>query len=204
MVRGVGEKISSAVDDYFRQNNLADRIDGFKWEFNLIEDDDMINAWCMPGGKVAFYSGILPVCQDENGIATVMSHEIAHAVAKHGNERMSQQLAVQLGGTALSVALSQQPENTQRLALAAFGLGSQFGVLLPYSRQHELEADEMGIYFMAMAGYDISQAADFWQRMASQGGQRPPEFLSTHPAPESRINNINKTIPKAQKFKDKY
>lgn len=204
MIRSVGQKLSNSVENYFRQNNLSDRIDGFKWEFNLIKDDDMVNAWCMPGGKVAFYTGILPICQDENGIATVMSHEIAHAVAKHGNERMAQQLAVQLGGTALSVALSEQPETTQRLALSAFGLGAQFGVLLPYSRQHELEADELGIYFMAMAGYDTSEATDFWQRMAEQGGERPPEFLSTHPAPENRIRNIRETIPKAQKYKGEY
>lgn len=204
MIRSIGEKLSSSVENYFRQNNLSDRIDGFAWEFNLIKDDDMVNAWCMPGGKVAFYTGILPICQDENGVATVMSHEIAHAVAKHGNERMAQQLAVQLGGTALSVALSEQPETTQRLALSAFGLGAQFGVLLPYSRQHELEADELGIYFMAMAGYDTSEATDFWQRMSQQGGERPPEFLSTHPSPENRIKNIRETIPKAQKYKGEY
>lgn len=204
MIRSVGEKISSSVENYFREKNLTDRIDNFRWEFNLIKDDNMVNAWCMPGGKVAFYTGILPICEDENGVATVMSHEIAHAIAKHGNERMAQQLAVQLGGTALSVALSEQPETTQRLALSAFGLGAQFGVLLPYSRQHELEADELGIYFMAMAGYDTSDAINFWQRMASQGGSRPPEFLSTHPAPENRINNIRETIPKAQKFKGAY
>lgn len=204
MIRTVGRKISKSVENYFREQNLSDRIDGFSWEFNLIKDDDMINAWCMPGGKVAFYTGILPVCQGENGVATVMSHEIAHAIAKHGNERMAQQLAVQLGGTALSVALSEQPETTQRLALAAFGLGAQFGVLLPYSRQHELEADELGIYFMAMAGYDTRDATNFWQRMAQQGGERPPEFLSTHPSPENRIYNIKQTIPKAQKFKGAY
>jgi predicted Zn-dependent protease len=204
MIRNVGKKISTSVENYFREKNLSDRIDDFRWEFNLIKDDDMINAWCMPGGKVAFYTGILPVCEDENGVATVMSHEIAHAIAKHGNERMAQQLAVQLGGTALSVALSEQPETTQRLALAAFGLGTQFGVLLPYSRQHELEADELGIYFMAMAGYDTSQAVDFWQRMASQGGSRPPEFMSTHPSPENRVSNIRQTIPKAQKYQGAY
>lgn len=204
LIKDVGKKLSSSVDNYFRENNLSDRVDDFKWEFNLIKDDNMINAWCMPGGKVAFYTGILPVCQGENGVATVMSHEIAHAVAKHGNERMAQQLAVQLGGTALSVALSEQPETTQRLALSAFGLGAQYGLLLPYSRNHELEADELGIYFMAMAGYDTNEAVDFWQRMAEQGGQRPPEFLSTHPSPENRINNIRNTIPKAEKYRGEF
>jgi predicted Zn-dependent protease len=204
MIKGVGQKLAASVENYFRSKNMTDQIDGFKWEFNLIENDDMINAWCMPGGKVAFYTGILPVCQNENGVAVVMSHEIAHAIANHGNERMSQQLAVQLGGAALSVALSEQPETTQRLALAAFGLGTQFGVLLPYSRKHETEADELGIYFMEMAGYDTSEAVDFWSRMAQQGGERPPEFLSTHPSPENRIAHIRDVIPRARKFRAKY
>ncbi|MFP4093424.1 MAG: M48 family metallopeptidase [Cyclobacteriaceae bacterium] len=204
MVKDVGRKISTSVENYFRDKNMTDQIDGFEWEFNLIENDDMINAWCMPGGKVAFYTGILPVCQDETGVAVVMSHEIAHAIANHGNERMAQQLAVQLGGTALSVAVSEQPETTQRLALAAFGLGTQFGVLLPYSRKHETEADELGIYFMAMAGYDTSEAVDFWSRMNEKGGERPPEFLSTHPSPENRISHIRNVIPKAEKFRNKY
>lgn len=204
MIRKVGKKLASSVENYFKAQNLTDRIDGFNWEFNLIEDDNTVNAWCMPGGKVAFYTGILPVCQDEQGIATVMSHEIAHAIAKHGNERMAQQLALQLGGTALNVALSEQPEMTQQLAMTAFGLGAQYGVLLPYSRQHETEADELGIYFMSMAGYDTNAAVDFWQRMAQQGGERPPEFLSTHPAPENRVQHIRQVIPKAEKFKGEY
>lgn len=204
MIRKVGNKLSASVEKYFREQNLSDRIDGFNWEFNLIEDDNMVNAWCMPGGKVAFYTGILPICQDEQGIATVMSHEIAHAIAKHGNERMAQQLGVQLGGTALSVALSEQPAVTQQLAFAAFGLGAQYGVLLPYSRQHETEADELGIYFMSMAGYDTNAAIGFWQRMAQQGGESPPEFLSTHPNPENRVKHIQQIIPKAEKFKGAY
>ncbi|WPP50559.1 M48 family metallopeptidase [Catalinimonas niigatensis] len=204
MIRNVGKKLSTSVENYFREQNQSDRIDGFNWEFNLIEDDNTANAWCMPGGKVAFYTGILPICQDEQGVATVMSHEIAHAIAKHGNERMAQQLAVQLGGTALSVALSEQPETTQQLAFAAFGLGAQYGVLLPYSRQHETEADELGIYFMSMAGYDTNAAIDFWQRMAKQGGERPPEFLSTHPDPKNRVRHIQQVIPKAQKYKGEY
>ncbi|MDF9797685.1 putative Zn-dependent protease [Catalinimonas alkaloidigena] len=204
MIRRVGEKLASSVENYFRENNQAGRIDDFEWEFNLIEDDDMVNAWCMPGGKVAFYTGILPICEDEQGVATVMSHEIAHAIAKHGNERMAQQLGVQLGGMALSVALSEEPETTQQLAFAAFGLGTQYGLLLPYSRQHETEADEIGIYMMAMGGYDTNEAIDFWQRMAQQGGERPPEFMSTHPSPESRIEHIRKTIPKAEKYRGEY
>ncbi len=204
MIKRVGKKLSGSVENYFRENNMADKIDDFEWEFNLIEDDNTVNAWCMPGGKVAFYTGILPVCQGEEGVATVMSHEIAHAIAKHGNERMAQQLGVQLGGTALSVALSEQPETTQQLAFSAFGLGAQYGLLLPYSRKHESEADEIGIYMMAMAGYDLNAAVSFWQRMGQQGGQAPPEFMSTHPSSESRVKNIQKTIPKAEKYKGKY
>ncbi len=202
LVKKVGQNISSAVEKYMKQNGLEEHIEGFQWEFNLIQDDEMINAWCMPGGKVAFYTGIMPICEDEAGVAVVMSHEIAHAIAEHGNERMSQQLALQLGGSALSVALNQQPQLTQQLAMAAFGLGAQVGVLLPYSRSHESEADELGIYFMAMAGYDPKEAIPFWQRMDAKGGQRPPEFLSTHPEPENRIKNIEKAIPKAMKYKN--
>ncbi|WKN31278.1 M48 family metallopeptidase [Porifericola rhodea] len=204
MIKRVGNKISKSVENYFREKNMTDRIDDFEWEFNLIEDDNSVNAWCMPGGKVAFYTGILPVCENEQGVATVMSHEIAHAIAKHGNERMAQQLALQLGGVALNVALSEQPETTQKLAMTAFGLGAQYGVLLPYSRAHETEADEMGIYFLAMAGYDTKEAVDFWQRMSQQGGERPPEFMSTHPSPENRVAHIQKIIPKAEKFRGEY
>lgn len=204
LVKKVGQRISGAVEKYMRENGLEDQIKGFQWEFNLIEDDNTVNAWCMPGGKVAFYTGIMPLCKNEQGVAVVMSHEIAHAIAEHGNERMSQQLALQLGGTALSVALSQKPQQTQQLAMAAFGLGAQVGVLLPYSRSHESEADELGLYFMAMAGYDPHAAVPFWQRMAAQGGPKPPEFLSTHPNPENRIKHIQKIIPKAMKHMNKY
>ena len=203
LVKKVGKKIAYAVEKYMQEQGLQDQIDGFKWEFNLIEDNT-VNAWCMPGGKVAFYTGIMPICQDEAGVAVVMSHEIAHAIAEHGNERMSQQLTAQMGGMALSVALSQKPQATQQLANTAFGLGAQYGVLLPFGRTQESEADELGLYFMAMAGYNPKEAVPFWQRMAAQGGGSPPEFLSTHPAPETRIRNIEKIIPKTKKFQDRY
>ena len=203
LVKSVGKKISYAVERYMKEKGLEKQISGFKWEFNLI-DDETVNAWCMPGGKVAFYTGIMPICQDEQGVAVVMSHEIAHAIAEHGNERMSQQLAAQMGGTALSVALQSKPAATQQLANTAFGLGAQYGVLLPFGRTQESEADELGLYFMAMAGYDVSEAVPFWQRMAAKGGQRPPEFLSTHPAPETRIRDIQKTIPKTKKYQGRY
>ena len=146
----------------------------------------------------------MPICQDEAGVAVVMSHEIAHAIAEHGNERMSQQLTAQMGGMALSVALREKPQATQQIANTAFGLGAQYGVLLPFGRTQESEADELGLYFLAMAGYKPEEAVPFWKRMAAQGGQRPPEFLSTHPAPETRIRNIEKIIPKAKKFQGKY
>ena len=203
LVKSVGENIAYAVEQYMREQGMQDEIEGFQWEFNLLAED-IVNAWCMPGGKVAFYSGIMPICQDEQGVAVVMSHEIAHAIAEHGSERMSQQLTAQLGGAALSVALSQKPQQTQQLANTAFGLGAQYGILLPFSRTHESEADELGLYFMAMAGYNTEAAVPFWQRMAAQGGGNPPEFLSTHPAPETRIRNIEKTIPKTKKYQGKY
>jgi predicted Zn-dependent protease len=198
-VKRVGVKITEAVEKYLADNNLLDKIKGFKWEYSVLESDQM-NAFCLPGGKIAFYEGIMPVCQDDNGVAVVMSHEIAHAIASHGNERMSQALAVNLGGVALSEALSTQPKMTQDLALAAFGIGSQVGVMLPYSRLHESEADELGLYFMAMAGYDPRQAPEFWQRMLDQGGERPPEFLSTHPDPENRIKELQKNMDKALEY----
>ena len=199
-IRQVGNRVTDAVERYLRQNNNSDLIDGYEWEYNLI-DNDALNAWCMPGGKIAFYTGILPVCQDKNGIAVVMAHEISHAIAKHGNERMSQQLALQLGGMTLSEALKEKSETTVQLAMTAFGLGSQLGVILPYSRKHEKEADELGLYFMAMAGFDPRDAPEFWQRMqAEASGPRPPEFLSTHPNPEKRISHLKRIMPKAMDY----
>ena len=198
-VRRVGERISSAVEEYFRNQGRQQILKNYKWEFNVLKSDEM-NAWCMPGGKIAFYEGIMPVCQDDNGVAVVMAHEIAHAVARHGNERMSQQLAVQMGGMLLSEALEEEEETTRNLAMAAFGVGSQVGILLPYSRTHESEADELGLYFMAMAQYDPRGAPEFWKRMQAKGGARPPEFLSTHPNPESRIKNMQDHMQEALKY----
>jgi predicted Zn-dependent protease len=154
----------------------------------------------MPGGKVVFYEGILPICEDENGVAVVMGHEVAHAIAEHGNERMSQGLIAQLGGVALSEALKNEPQMTQQLWMTAYGLGAQVGVLLPFSRTQESEADRLGLIFMAIAGYNPHGAVEFWQRMAQQGGAQPPEFLSTHPAHNTRINNIKEYIPEAMEY----
>ncbi len=200
LIQKVGNKIRQAVETYFFRNNQSDRLNGYEWEFNLVEDKS-INAWCMPGGKVVIYTGILPIAKDETGLAVVMGHEIAHAVAQHGDERLSQALLVEMGGIALSKALSEKPEQTTDLFLTAYGIGTQIGVLLPYSRLHESEADQLGLIFMAMAGYDPHKAIDFWKRMASEKqGISPPEFLSTHPADENRIKNIEKLIPEAMRY----
>jgi predicted Zn-dependent protease len=201
-VKEIGLNISNAVNKYFAENNLQSRLEGYQWEFNLVNDKTP-NAWCMPGGKVVVYSGILPFTLDDNGLAVVMSHEIAHAVARHGNERMSQQLIAQLGGVALSEAVKQKPEETRNIFMTAYGLGSQIGVLLPYSREHELEADKLGLVFMALAGYDPRTAVAFWERMAAVGGGKPPEFMSTHPSDASRIKKINAAIPEALKYYNK-
>lgn len=200
LVKRVGNRISKAVETYFSMNNQSDTLKGYEWEFNLVEDE-AINAWCMPGGKVVIYTGILSVTRDETGLAVVMGHEIAHAVAKHGDERLSQSLLVEMGGIALSKALSEKPKQTTDLFLAAYGIGTQIGVLLPYSRLHESEADRLGLIFMAMAGYDPRNAIDFWKRMASaKQGVSPPEFLSTHPADKNRIKNIERLIPEAMRY----
>jgi predicted Zn-dependent protease len=199
MVKRVGKRIQTAVETYFARQNMSQELSGYAWEFNLIESKD-INAWCMPGGKVVVYTGILPVTKDENGLAVVMGHEIAHAVAKHGNERMSQELLAQMGGVALSEALKQKPEQTRALWMGVFGAGVQVGALLPYSRLHESEADHLGLIFMAMAGYDPNGAVAFWQRMSENAGGKPPEFLSTHPSDEARIRKIKEEIPEAMKY----
>jgi len=194
MVQRAGVNIQRAVGLYFARQQMSSRLSGYAWEFNLVQDKAK-NAWCMPGGKVCVYTGILPMTRDESGLAVVMGHEIAHAVANHSSERMSQQLMVQMGGAALSTVV------TQNLFLDIFGLGSQVGLLLPYSRVQESEADRLGLIFMAMAGYDPRVALGFWQRMAaSQQGQAPSEFLSTHPSDVTRINNLKVYIPEALKY----
>jgi len=198
-IRRVGVRITAAVETFLKQYNLESRIENYQWEYNVLASKQL-NAFAMPGGKIAFYEGIMPVCQDDNGVAVVMSHEIAHAIARHGNERMSQALVVNMGGIALSEAISTQPQMTRDLAMAAFGVGAQVGVMLPYSRLHESEADELGLYFMAMAGYDPRKAPEFWTRMMGEGGERPPEFLSTHPNPETRIQDLNSHMEKAMQY----
>lgn len=200
MVKRVGQNIQHAVEAYFAQNNLSKELSGYAWEFNLVESEE-VNAWCMPGGKVVVYTGILPITKDETGLAVVMGHEIAHAIAQHGNERMSQGLLQQLGGMALSVALKNEPELTQNLFMTAYGVGTTVGVMLPFSRKHESEADRLGLIFMAMAGYNPNTAVDFWTRMsAMKGGAAPPEWLSTHPSDDTRISDLKKHMPEALQY----
>jgi predicted Zn-dependent protease len=200
MVKNIGARIQSGVTNYMTQNKMGDRISGYKWEFNLVNSKE-INAWCMPGGKVVVYSGILPVTQNENGLAIVMGHEIAHAVARHGNERMSQMMVQQLGGVALDVALAEKSAQTRAIFNTAYGVGSTVGVMLPYSRLQETEADKLGLIFAANAGYDPREAPKFWQRMAAQSsGGKPPELLSTHPSDAKRIKDLQTFMPEAMKY----
>jgi predicted Zn-dependent protease len=198
MVQRVGSRLASAVQTYLSQKGETNLIAGYKWEFHLVNNNEA-NAWCMPGGKVVVYSGIMPLVQNEAGLAVVLGHEIAHAVSRHSNERMSQELLVQMGGEALTAALSSKPAQTQNIFASLYGVGSQLGTLA-YSRKQESEADRIGLIFMALAGYNPNEAIPFWQRMAAQGGSKPPVFLSTHPADAKRISDIKSWIPEAMKY----
>ena len=197
MVRRVGQRITKAVETYYTQKGIKDQLAGFSWEYNLVEDK-AVNAWCMPGGKIVVYTGLLPITQNEAALAVVMGHEVTHAIFQHGNERMSQGLIQQLGGVALSVALSNKPAETQNLFNAAYGMGTNVGIILPFSRKHELEADHYGLIWTAMAGYNPREAIPLWQRMEKMSdGQRPPEFLSTHPSEGNRIIQLQKYMDEA-------
>lgn len=199
-VRRVGRRIQGAVERYFRQRGMSSELRNYRWEFNLIENKSP-NAWCMPGGKIAIYTGILPYTKNNAGLAVVMAHEIAHAIAKHGNERMSQMLLTQMGGVVLSSATKSSPAKTRQLWMNAYGVGSQLAVTLPYSRMQEYEADRIGLIFMAMAGYNPNAAVTFWQRMnRKSGGANPPEFLSTHPTDAKRIARIRQLLPEARRY----
>lgn len=198
MVKTVGTNISNAVTRYMNQNGQGSRIQGYAWEFNLVNSPEA-NAWCMSGGKVVVYKGLLPLTLDASGLAIVMGHEVAHAVARHGNERMSQQLAAAGLGIGIDLATSGQNPQIRNIFLASYGVGSTLGVLA-YSRLHETEADKLGLIFAAMAGYDPQKAVSFWERMASKGGAKPPELLSTHPSDQTRIKNLKDFMPTALKY----
>lgn len=200
LIKRVGVRVQKAVEQYMASKGASSELDGFKWEFNLIDDPKTVNAWCMPGGKVAFYTAILPICKDEEGVAVVMGHEVAHAIANHGRERMSQGLVEQFGLSTLGAAMGQNPTATQQLFMQAVGMGSNIG-MLKFSRNHESEADHIGLIFMSMAGYNPNTAPKFWQRMTEMsGGQQPPEFLSTHPSHETRIKDLEGWIPEAMQY----
>ncbi len=199
-VRDAGTRISAAVNRFLTDNGLAAEVANYKWEFNLVKDTTP-NAWCMPGGKVVVYEGILPVAKNETGIAVIMGHEIAHAMAHHGNERMSHSLMQQYGGMALEKVIETQPEQTRQIFGLAYGLGSQVGFILPYSRLHENEADRLGLILMAMAKYNPNEAVAFWERMAKAAkGAKPPVWLSTHPTDEARIAALKTNLPEAMKY----
>jgi predicted Zn-dependent protease len=200
-IKDVGKRISIAVDKFMRANNMNKEAEAYKWEFNLIEDKT-VNAWCMPGGKVVFYTGILPICDNEDGIAAVMGHEVAHAFARHGQERMSQAMAQQ--GLSIAIAYGTKDDKNSKIWNLVYGVGSQVG-MLAYSRTHESEADKLGLIFMIMAGYNGSEAAEVWVRMSKRAGKsKSPEFLSTHPSNESRIALLKAYLPEATALAKKF
>ena len=194
----VGRKVAAAVETFYRNNGLESELKNFSWEFNLVKSKD-VNAFCMPGGKIVVYEGLLPITQNETGLAIVIGHEVAHAVAKHANERISQQMALQYGG-AVAGGLIGNSAAAQQIGSLVFGVGAQLGVMLPYSRKHEYEADELGMIFMAMAGYDPRAAESFWLRMSQAGGNSGPEFMSTHPTDQNRIKKIQENMPEGLKY----
>jgi len=200
----VGRNVSAAVDRFLKATGKASEANSYKWEFNLIQDET-INAWCMPGGKVVFYTGIMPICANTDGVAAVMGHEVAHAFAKHGQERMSKAQIQQIGGAAVAIG-TQNSQNAQ-LWNMAYGLGSTLG-MLKYSRLHETEADRLGLVFMIMAGYRGEEAVNVWVRMQQRaqqsGAQKQPEFLSTHPHEATRIADLKAYLPTAKKYAEQY
>lgn len=200
LVQKVGRNIANAVESYMKANGMSSLVNDYSWEFNLVKSTD-VNAFCMPGGKIVVYEGILPVTKDETGLAVVLGHEVAHAVAKHSNERMSQAVLQQYGSAALGMALDGKSTAVQQIASSVYGLGTQLGIMLPYSRKQELEADQLGLIFMAMAGYNPQMAESFWIRMSqNSGGGSTSEFMSTHPSDGTRIKKIKEELPEAMKY----
>ena len=202
MVTRVGQKIAIAAERWLNANGHAGYLKDYKWEYNLV-DDKTVNAWCMPGGKIVVYTGILPIAKNEAGLAAIMGHEVAHALANHGQQRMRAGMLQHIGAVGLNVAL-QNDENLE-LYNQAYGITTQVGGMLPFSRSHETEADSIGIILMAIAGYNPEEAPEIWKRMSAQsGGQAPPEFMSTHPSNDSRIANLTAQVPKAKEEARKF
>jgi len=199
LVKKTGANIAAAVESYLKKNGKEAELQNFAWEFSLVKDTS-VNAFCMPGGKVVFFEGILPMTKTEAGIAVVMGHEIAHAVAKHSNERLSQQMLLSYGASLTDILLSQKSAATRGSIQTLYGIGSQLGVILPYSREHEYEADRLGLIFMAMAGYNPNEAIAFWERMSANSSGSVAEFMSTHPSNANRIANMKKVLPEAMTF----
>jgi len=199
LVKKVGKNISTVVENYLKTNGLEAEIANYAWEFNLVKDTS-VNAFCMPGGKIVVFEGILPVTKNEFGLAVVIGHEVAHAVAKHSGERLSQQMLLQYGATITDVLVSNKSEMTRTGVNALYGIGAQYGVMLPYSRKHEYEADQMGLIFLAMAGYNPTEAVAFWERMAANSANKPMEFMSTHPSDANRIAKLKELLPEAMKY----
>ena len=188
-IQAIGKKIAFAAEQYFAFKGYPDYLKDYAWEYNLV-DDDLVNAWCMPGGKIVFYTGILPIAANESGIAAIMGHEVAHALANHGGQRMSLAMAQQGVGILTQNLVKEQPEKKKKAILIAYGIGSTIGVMMPFSRKHESEADKIGLELMAIAGYDVDEAPQLWERMKAQSKGNTPEFLSTHPSEERRIQNL--------------
>lgn len=202
MINRVGQRIAVAAERWLNANGHHDYLADYKWEYNLVQDET-VNAWCMPGGKIVFYTGILPIAANETGVAAIMGHEVAHALANHGQQRMSAGMLQQIGAVAGNIAI--QDEQKRNMFNQAYGIGTTVGVMLPFSRNHETEADQIGLYLMAVAGYNPDEAADLWRRMkAKSGGQAPPEFLSTHPSNDTRIKNLEKWAPAAKEEAKKF
>ncbi|WP_445381842.1 M48 family metallopeptidase [Robiginitalea sp. IMCC43444] len=202
MITKVGQRISTAAERWLTANGYPGYLKDYKWEYNLVSDE-MVNAWCMPGGKIVFYTGILPICQGETGVAVVMGHEVAHALADHGAQRMSAGTLQQAGAVIGNVAI--KDEQTLNIFNNAYGIGTTVGGMLPFSRSHETEADRIGLQIMAIAGYNPDEAAELWKRMkANSGNQAPPEFLSTHPSNDTRINNLTQWAPAAKQEARKF
>jgi len=203
MVERVGQRIASAAQRYFEANGMKDYLKDYKWEYRLVKDDQ-VNAFCMPGGKIVVYTGILPITQTEEGLAVVLGHEVSHALLNHGAERMSMGTIQQIGQVGVALATANKTPKQQQMWMTAYGLGSQIGIMLPFSRRDENEADETGLRLMAIAGYNPDAGAELWKRMKAKGGQAPPEMLSTHPSNDTRIQKLAAYAPKAKEEAKQY